>query len=219
MRSPSSRTKQRACSVLYRYIIRTPGSRYGLEVLHSVEHKWCASGMRRIERGHHASAPTMTKALLLGGTLLVLAERRQCQSSALCCALPLPGVRQWRRHVGLCRVSFSVFSWVFVFVKAYFYVSTSGMVSQSVWALCCKTLAALASSHDSAIHRINIQAWALSSSCELSQNIASLRPFSPTRTLAACPSLAPLYFRELCTGVFVVYSAIIFCSFLTMHCM
>ena len=29
VRSPSSRTKQRACSVLYRYIIRTPGSRYG----------------------------------------------------------------------------------------------------------------------------------------------------------------------------------------------
>ena len=132
VRSPSSRTKQRACSVLYRYIIRTPGSRYGLEVLHSVEHEWCASGMRRIERGHHASTPTMTKALLLGGTLLVLAERRQCQSSALCCALPLPGVRQWRRHVGLCRVSFSVFSWVFMFVKAYFYVSTSGIVSQSI---------------------------------------------------------------------------------------
>lgn len=29
VRSPSSHTKQRACSVLYRYIIRTPGSRYG----------------------------------------------------------------------------------------------------------------------------------------------------------------------------------------------
>ena len=143
MRSPSSRTKQRACSVLYRYIIRTPGSRYGLEVLHSVEHEWCASGMRRIERGHHASTPTMTKALLLGGTLLVLAERRQCQSSALCCALPLPGVRQWRRHVGLCRVSFSVFSWVFMFVKAYFYVSTSTMVSQCVLRLNYKTPAVL----------------------------------------------------------------------------
>ena len=108
---------------------------------------------------------------------------------------------------------------MFVFVKAYFYVSTSGMVSQSVWALCCKTLAALASSHDSAIHRTNIQAWALSSSCELSQNIASPPSFSPTRTLAACSSLAPLYFRELCTGIFVVYSAIIFCSFLALYCM
>ena len=92
------------------------------------------------------------------------------------------------------------------------------MVSQSDWALCCKTLAALASSHDSAIHRINIQAWALSSSCELSQNIASPPSFSPTRTLAACSSLAPLYFRELCTGIFVVYSAIIFCSFLAKWC-
>ena len=176
--------------------------------------------MRHIERGHHASTPTITKVLLLGGVLyIVLAERRQCQSSALCRALPLPGVRQWRSHVGLCRVSFSVFSWVFVFVKAYFYVSTSGMVSQSVWALCCKTLAALASSHDSTIHRTNIQAWALSSSCELSQNIASPRPFSPTRTLAARPPLAPLCFRELCTGVFVVYIAIIFCSFLALYCM
>ena len=48
VRSPSSRTKQRACSVLYRYIIRTPGSRYGLEVLHSVEHEWCALGMRHV---------------------------------------------------------------------------------------------------------------------------------------------------------------------------
>ena len=72
-----------------------------------------------------------------------MAERRQCQSSALCCALPLPGVRQWRRYVGLCRVSFSVFSWVFVFVKAYFYVSTSGMVSQCVLRLSCKTPAVL----------------------------------------------------------------------------
>ena len=143
VRSPSSRTKQRACSVLYRYIIRTPGSRYGLEVLHSVEHEWCASGMRRIERGHHASTPTMTKVLLLGGYSIVLAERRQCQSSALCCALPLPGVRQWRCYVGLCRVSFSVFSWVFVFVKAYFYVSTSTMVSQCVLRLSHKVPAGL----------------------------------------------------------------------------
>ena len=106
-----------------------------------------------------------------------------------------------------------------MFVKAYFYVSTSGIVSQSVWALGRKTSAALASSHDSAIHRINIQAWALSSSCELSQNIASPPSFSPTRTLAARPPLAPLYYRELCTGIFVVYSAIIFCSFLAMYCM
>ena len=205
--------------------------------------------MRRIERGHHASTPTMTKALLLGGTLLVLAERRQCQSSALCCTLPLPGVRQWRRHVGLCRVSFSVFSWVFVFVKAYFYVSTSGMVSQCVLQLSCKTPAGLTRygycmQHTwlwrySALtlndeYRVTItyssstnaqvvcgchtshqrKAQATSLSCELSQNIASPPPFSPTRTLAACPLLAPLYFRELYTGVFVVYSAIIFCSFL-----
>ena len=219
-----------------------------------MEHKWCASGMRHIERGHHASAPTMTKALLLGGTLLVLAERRQCQSSALCCALPLPGVRQWRRYVGLCRVSFSVFSWVFVFVKAYFYVSTSGMVSQYVLRLSCKTPAGLTRYgycvqhawlwRSSALvpsngHRATIaygsstnaqvvchchtshqrKAQATSLSCELSQNIASPPSFSPTRTLAACSSLAPLYFRELYTGIFVVYIAIIFCSFLTMHCM
>lgn len=42
------------------------------------------------------------------------------------------------------RVSFSVlFSWVFVFVKAYFYVSTSGMVSQCILRLNCKTPAVL----------------------------------------------------------------------------
>ena len=63
------------------------------------------------------------------------------------------------------------------------------------------------------------KAQATSLSCELSQNIASPPSFSPTRTLVACPPLAPLCFRELYTGVFVVYSAIIFCSFLTMHCM
>ena len=63
------------------------------------------------------------------------------------------------------------------------------------------------------------KAQATSLSCELSQNIASPPSFSPTRTLAACPSLAPLYFRELYTGVFVVYIAIIFCSFLALYCM
>ena len=63
------------------------------------------------------------------------------------------------------------------------------------------------------------KAQATSLSCELSQNIASPPSFSLTRTLAACPPLAPLCFRELCTGVFVVYSAIIFCSFLALYCM
>lgn len=42
------------------------------------------------------------------------------------------------------RVSFSVlFSWVFVFVKAYFYVSISTMVSQCILRLSCKTPAGL----------------------------------------------------------------------------
>ena len=70
-----------------------------------------------------------------------------------------------------------------------------------------------------AIHRTNAKAQATSLSCELSQNIASPLPFSSTRTSAARLPLAPLYFRELCTGVFVVYSAIIFCSFLALDCM
>lgn len=152
------------------------------------------------------------------------------------------------------RVSFSVFSWVFVFVKAYFYVSTSTMVSQCVLRLNCKTPAGLTRYgycvqhawlwRSSALvpsngHRATIaygsstnaqvvcschtshqrKAQATSLSCELSQNIASLRPFSPTRTSAACSSLAPLFFRELYTGIFVVYSAIIFCSFLALYCM
>ena len=47
-------------------------------------------------------------------------------------------------RVGLCRVSFSVFSWVFVFVKAYFYVSTSTMASQYVLRLSHKTPVVLA---------------------------------------------------------------------------
>lgn len=63
------------------------------------------------------------------------------------------------------------------------------------------------------------KAQATSLSCELSQNIASPLSFFPTRTSAACPPLAPLCFRELYTGVFVVYSAIIFCSFLALYCM
>jgi len=115
----------------------------GLSPLHAPWGGW-PRGAPQKTPAPRASAPTMTKALLLGGTLLVLAERRQCQSSALCCTLPLPGVRQWRRHVGLCRVSFSVVSWVFVFVKAYFYVSTSTMVSQCVLRLNYKTPAGLA---------------------------------------------------------------------------
>ena len=66
-------------------------------------------------------------------------------------------------------------------------------------------------------HQCKAQATSLS--CELSQNIASPPSFSPTRTLAARPPLAPLCFRELYTGIFVVYSAIIFCSFLALYCM
>ena len=109
VRSPSSRTKQRACSVLYRYIIRTPGSHYGLEVLHSVEHEWCASGMRRIERGHHASTPTMTKVLLLGGTLYSIGG---AQAVPKLSAMPRSAAAWCTPMATLCwvngRVSFSV---------------------------------------------------------------------------------------------------------------
>ena len=143
VRSPSSRTKQRACSVLYRYIIRTPGSRYGLEVLHSVEHKWCASGMRHIERGHHASAPTMTKALLLGGYSISIGGAQAVPKLSAVLRSAAAWCAPMATRVGLCRVSFSVFSWVFMFVKAYFYVSTSTMVSQCVLRLSCKTPAGL----------------------------------------------------------------------------
>ena len=141
-----------------------------------------------------------------------------------------------------------------MFVKAYFYVSTSGMVSQCVLQLSHKTPAVptrygycmqhawlwrssaltLSNGHRATIaygsstnaqvvcgchtsHQRKAQATSLS--CELSQNIASPPSFSPTRTLAACPPLAPLCFRELCTGIFVVYIAIIFCSFLALYCM
>ena len=44
----------------------------------------------------------------------------------------------------------------------------------------------------------------------------SLSP--PTRTSEACTPLATLFYREFCTGFFVVYSAIIFCSFLAKWC-